>query len=588
MSRFAAASLKRNRAVVYSVIETSFGTIVESHTMIGVVRPIFLICALSPVCCAQQAPVKVDQLPEPEKRWAIVIGVNEYRDPGFSANLGAVNDAKAIADSLINYAGFPEDNVVVLTTDPASSGGQPTRTAILKSLTALDRRLTEGLLLFAFSGHGMEVDNEAYLLPSDAVDSPGNSQLLRDTAIGVPLLEKYLLATRSPQIVVLLDACRNAPVEAGKGEQTQMGTPYKVTFNIENREVTAFATLYAADRGQRSYEDKARQQGYFSEVFVDALEGREKQAANGTGDITLATLSRYLQVMVPERVSKAYPGKKQTPIIEVKGFKPEDLVIAHLRPEVPPGTSDNVVSQNSRDGLMYVLIAGGDLQMGCVGPSDRDCRSDEKPSHHETVAPFRIGQTEVTVSAYWRFTESLKWGKGMPPPPHSFNVDWNDGSQPIVNITWEEALSYCQWAGGSLPTEAQWEYAARGGQEAAVFPWGSGNLAPHELANYGADKCCGGFAPRSSRDQFEYAAPVAQFRSNAFGLYDMAGNVAEWVNDLYQLQGAASAAETVELRRTVKGGSWKSPLSELRISGKLAMNPNKYSADIGFRCVLPK
>ncbi len=173
----------------------------------------------------------------------------------------------------------------------------------------------------------------------------------------------------------------------------------------------------------------------------------------------------------------------------------------------------------------------------------------------------------------------------MPPAP-SFNPDWTEPDHPIVNVTWEDAKTYCEWAGGRLPTEAEWEYAARGGQQGLKYPWG--NEVSHEQANYGADKCCSGLA--AGRDQWEYTSPVGSFPESEFGLYDMAGNVSEWLADWYDEdyyknapivdpQGPASG----ELR-VLRGGSWVNNPEVLRTSNRFRDQPDLRVSNVGFRC----
>src|SRR5208282_6023750 len=168
------------------------------------------------------------------------------------------------------------------------------------------------------------------------------------------------------------------------------------------------------------------------------------------------------------------------------------------------------VQENAKDGLKYVRIPAGTLMMGC-SPGDRECQPDEKPSHEVTITKdFWIGQTEVTVGAYKRFIAAT--GREIHAAP-SFNQDWANENLPIVSVTWDESRDYCVWAGGRLPTEAEWEYAARGGSKQARY----GSLA--EIASsspYGS-------LPRG----------VGQKRANDFGLFDVMGNASEWVNDWY-------------------------------------------------------
>ena len=109
----------------------------------------------------------------------------------------------------------------------------------------------------------------------------------------------------------------------------------------------------------------------------------------------------------------------------------------------------------------------------------------------------------------------------MPEAP-DFNPNWKEVTHPIVKVTWHEAEAYCKWAGGRLPTEAEWEYAARGGKEGLKYPWGNG--VTHDDAN---------FAGTGGRDNRKNTAPVESFPPNGYGLYDMAGNVWEWVADWY-------------------------------------------------------
>ena len=168
------------------------------------------------------------------------------------------------------------------------------------------------------------------------------------------------------------------------------------------------------------------------------------------------------------------------------------------------------VKVSPKDGLKYVHIPAGTFTMGC-SPGDEECQADEKPAHQVTLTKgFWMGQTQVTVGAYKRFIAAT--GRKIHSAP-AFNPNWSMDDLPIVSVTWDEAHDYCAWAGGRLPTEAEWEYAARGGSTAARY--GS-------LADIASNSPYGGF-PRA----------VAQKRANGFGLFDVLGNVSEWVNDWY-------------------------------------------------------
>lgn len=168
---------------------------------------------------------------------------------------------------------------------------------------------------------------------------------------------------------------------------------------------------------------------------------------------------------------------------------------------------------NPRDGLKYVLIPSGSFVMGC-SPGDQECQPDEKPAHRVTISKdFWMGQTQVTVGAYKRFIAATGRKIHSAPP---FNPGWRNDELPIVSVTWDEARDYCVWAGGRLPSEAEWEYAARGGSTTARY----GSLA--EIA--------------SNSPYGTFPRAVGRKLANGFGLFDVLGNASEWVNDWYDDQ----------------------------------------------------
>lgn len=272
----------------------------------------------------------VRQLPTKSKRFAIVIGVDQYADTQISTLGGAVNDAKTLANALVQYAGFPADQVVLLASDQPAER-QPTRGNILRRLSNLAAVLPkDGLLLLSFAGHGIERGGQAFLLPSDAQVS-NDVDLLEQTAINVKQVKEKIQKTGVGQVLMILDACRNDPV--GRANADNPLTPAYTrgfNFDVRNREVTAFATLYATAVGARAYEYKERKQGYFTWELVEALKGK---AANERGEVTLAGLVKYLQETVPKRVLLDLgAGKDQRPFAVVEGYKADELVLAVASP----------------------------------------------------------------------------------------------------------------------------------------------------------------------------------------------------------------------------------------------------------------
>jgi serine/threonine-protein kinase len=226
------------------------------------------------------------------------------------------------------------------------------------------------------------------------------------------------------------------------------------------------------------------------------------------------------------------------------------------------------VRANPKDGLKYVWIPPGTFMMGC-SPTDSEGYDREKPPHQVTInTGFWLGQTEVTVGAYKQFVGAT--GRQMPPSP-SFNGGWVNDRMPIVNVTWNDANDYCKWAGGRLPTEAEWEYAARAGSTESRY------ASLDEVAWYFGN----------SRSQ---AHPVGQKRPNGFGLYDVLGNVEEWVNDWYDenyYQRSPSQDPTGPMSgtdRVLRGGSWDLSPRNVRLSLRVRGLPADRNDYIGFRC----
>ncbi len=269
---------------------------------------------------------QVKTLPVGAKRWALVIGVDKYQDPQISPLKGSDNDARLIADALVRYAGFPQDQVILLATNQPLER-QPTRVNILRRLSNLSTAVPkDGLLLISFAGHGMERGGHAFLLPSDAQISDQIS-FLEETAISINRVKERIKETGVTQVVVMLDACRNDP--GGRADApNQLSAAYTNVFNfdVRNREVQAFATIYATGIGQRAYEYTEKKQGYFSWAMVEALKGG---AANDKGEITLSQLVIYVQENVPKRIAIDLGStKQQRPFAVIEGYRADELVMA--------------------------------------------------------------------------------------------------------------------------------------------------------------------------------------------------------------------------------------------------------------------
>ncbi|WP_345255349.1 formylglycine-generating enzyme family protein [Flaviaesturariibacter amylovorans] len=303
-----------------------------------------------------------------------------------------------------------------------------------------------------------------------------------------------------------------------------------------------------------------------------------------------------------------------------------------------------------------VLIPAGSFDMG---GDNSQASADEFPKHRVQVSAFYMDATEVTNAQFRAFVaatgyittaeqrpvweelkKTLPAGAQRPPDsimvaaslvfrPGNGPVDLNDFSRwwswvpgadwrhpqgpgssidgkeeyPVVHVSWFDALAYCKWAGKRLPTEAEWEYAARGGQESQVYPWGN------EHVHAGAPKANSweGKFPylNEQRDGYVTSAPVKRYTPNKLGLYDMAGNVWEWCNDWYAadhyqaLSGRTSVnpagpekshdpQDPYAAKRVLRGGSFlcnDSYCSGYRVARRMKSSPDTGLEHTGFRCV---
>ena len=244
-------------------------------------------------------------------------------------------------------------------------------------------------------------------------------------------------------------------------------------------------------------------------------------------------------------------------------------------PTVPPplAIEVDVISNTLRtqDGMVMVYVPAGTFTMGADLAPD-----DQSPAHDVTLDAFWLDQTEMTNAQYTLCVAAGVCAAGE----YTTDRDLNAGVQPVVGVSWYDAESYCSWVGGRLPTEAEWEYAARG-PESRTYPWGEEQRAG--LANCSEDDCA---------DGFNATAPVGTFADGAswVGAVDMAGNVWEWVNDWYRggYYGWSPAEnppgpETGNAK-VLRGGSWEYNWANVRSRIRSGAGPGFRNDHVGFRC----
>mgnify|MGYP000417934823 CR=1 FL=1 len=239
-----------------------------------------------------------------------------------------------------------------------------------------------------------------------------------------------------------------------------------------------------------------------------------------------------------------------------------------------------------------VLIPGGSFKMGRNNGKPED---DNTPNHTVKIDSFYMDKYEVTVGQFKKFIQETRY---------DFDWGWWEkyfvspaDNHPMVNVDWHEANAYARWAGKRLPTEAEWEYAARGGLQGKRYPWG--NAITKDDANFHKYwKNDDEYKNKSIRgkDVLKYTSPIGSFSPNGYGLFDMAGNVSEWCQDWYQ-DGYYKASEIENPQgpktgttKVTRGGHWYSWHKGLRVYNRGDNLPDiKHWQDVqGFRCANDK
>ncbi len=305
--------------------------------------------------------------------------------------------------------------------------------------------------------------------------------------------------------------------------------------------------------------------------------------------VLLALIAAMLAACLPAQTAKLAPTSTASPM--------------------PPTHPAGEVWRRSADGMDMLFVPAGQFIMG----SDREmlkyarqlcavskpglaaaaCKAaafaDEAPAHRVGVDAFWIDRTEVTNGQYRACVQA---GVCAPPglkssfsrPSYYDNPAYE--AYPVVNVVWQMAARYCSWANARLPTEAEWEYAARG-TESRVYPWG--NTFEKTRLNY-CDASCALISDSSYDDGYPDTAPVGSFPSGSswIGALDMAGNVREWVGDWlgkYPSGGGANpkGAEVGELK-IPKGGSWYDTPDDVRSANRGGESLEYFRDNLGFRC----
>jgi formylglycine-generating enzyme required for sulfatase activity len=291
--------------------------------------------------------------------------------------------------------------------------------------------------------------------------------------------------------------------------------------------------------------------------------------------------------------------------ISVPSAMPTFALLLPAAPPAPTAVPTEAIEEEPRpDGMLMLKVPAGEFSMG------NELRDDEKPVHTVMLADYWIDQTEVTNDMFSLFVQAASYktraeeiGKSwmFNPTAQKFEettgADWRHpqgpatdlaglGQHPVVHVSWKDAAAYCAWAGSRLPTEAEWEKAARG-MDGRKYPWGEAAVAG-ELLNFADINLPVDWADKNINDGFQFTAPVGSYPRGAspFGALDMVGNVWEWTADWYQAYPGNTIANELygERYRVLRGGSWYNVVDFVHTGYRFKDIPANTGSYFGFRC----
>ncbi|MDY7003819.1 MAG: SUMF1/EgtB/PvdO family nonheme iron enzyme [Cyanobacteriota bacterium] len=468
---------------------------------------------------------------KPGKNYAIAIGINQYNH--LPSLRYCVRDAEAIKTrcELQKFSKvdlFTEVTSVRLKEFFAEKFEKP-------FLSANDN------LWFFFSGHGYLRQGIDYLM---LVDS--KTEEITETAISVNYLVEQLFSSGAGKVILYLDMDRLS----GESSPTS-SSPLPI------KDEQGLIVFYACKPNTAAYEVEQFQHGCFTYALYEALLSTQ-------GNLSINQLEKFLSDRLPElnqqnnqntQTPQTFISSRNRNLEEWVPFPSEFQVFQYTTPTV--NRRGEIIKQDTKlaqyftetlaDGidLEMVAIPGGTFTMGSP-KREKDSINRERPQHDVTVPPFFMGKYPIT-QGQWRAIASrtdLKVNLDLNPDPSKFKEPYkgiNRWQRPVEQVNWYEAVEFCERLSKltgknyRLPSEAEWEYTCRAG---TTTPFHFGETITGELANYRASKTYGNEPKGEYRKE---TTPVGKFPPNAFGLYDMHGNIWEWCYEKKQL---------------LRGGSW--------------------------------
>jgi len=551
-------------------------------------------------------------------RYALIIGNGSYEG---SYLRNPVNDANAIAHALQEL-----DFYVTKKTDL-------TKKQMIDVIRDFENKLTSNdIALFYYSGHGVQVNGINYLIPLKA-----NILNEKDVEFEAVALNRFMSNLEKAKMnIVILDACRDNPYKGvrstNKGlaqvtsktdgtfiayatapgmtasDGTGANSPYTKhlirEMQVPGQEIEdVFKNVRIAVKDETNNAQIPWDSSCLTDEFIFAMSCTPQTQP----DIEVETEYSYGTIKVESNTDGNVYVDNEYICSITKGTIRTLKNIRTGSHSVKVKTDDETkteyvtVHKNSTSSLNFyftpastgddnmVFVQGGTFQMGSN-------EYDEKPVHTVTVSDFYIGKYEVTVSEFNEFINATNYKTDAEKKGYSYiwdgswtkknGVTWkcdvkgntrsmNEYDHPVIHVSWNDADAYCKWKGGRLPTEAEWEYAARCGNKSKGYKY-SGSNTISNVAWYSGNS--------GSKTHL-----VGLKQPNELGLYDMSGNVWEWCNDWY---GSYSSSSQTNPRgassgsyRVLRGGGWYYSGSSCRVASRSLSNPDLSDSNVGFRFV---
>lgn len=514
--------------------------------------------------------------PNYNKSYALIIGISDFEHFDSLPK----SDPVQMRNFLLNEAGFDEVYVLTDRNVTLTKLRQLMEDELPAKLKSNDR------FLFYWSGHGTtrkDSDKPKGYLPFSVSQPDQYSSMLSMQA-----LAQWDDLLPAKQTLYLLDACFSGA--AGFVSKSDMRN-----LTLEQIARPSRQMLVAGLANEKTI--ALANGSLFTTAVIDGLRG-EADAITGKfpkdGIISVGELEQYVKKRVAFERAKAGWKKSITPLLtrlshqegdffffspdqptQVVDVTPDPTRKAQSKSASSPTTTQPAQTVQTKTRLPFepemVAIPAGSFTMGCLPERDLiqgmdKCPDNELPAHEVKVVAFYMGKYEVTFDE-WDACEKAKVC------PHAKDEGSGRGRRPVINVSWDDIQIYLKWLNQQtgknyrLPTEAEWEYAARGGKKGA-YPWGTNQISC-DRARYGYTDC-----------KLNFTVEVGSYTANGFDLYDTAGNVYEWVQDRYTAKyGAAVQSEY----RVLRGGPWSSSSYYVRSAYHGGFNPSRRDNHVGFR-----